>query len=94
MAEYLLILQREAAAILAVAPAPEIPVIVISSGHQTAVEVAAHRALAAASPQGRHLVAAKSGHWIQFDQPEVIVDAVRSLVQEWRARHPLVIEDR
>ena len=79
MAEYLDVLECEAAVIAAAVPPPEIPVIVISGGHQPAAEIAAHQRMAAASPHGRHLVAAKSGHWILFDQPEVIVDAVRSL---------------
>jgi hypothetical protein len=80
MAEYLGVLENETTTIAAAAPPPEIPVIVISGAQQRASEVAAHQRLAAASPRGRHLMAARSGHWIPFDEPEVIVDAVRSLV--------------
>jgi pimeloyl-ACP methyl ester carboxylesterase len=80
MAEYLAVLDNEAAAIAAIAPPATIPVVVISGGHQPASEVAAHQRLAAASPRGRHLIAAKSGHWINFDEPDVIVDAVRTLI--------------
>jgi pimeloyl-ACP methyl ester carboxylesterase len=79
MADYLGVLEAEAATIAAAAPPPEIPVIVISGGHQSAAEIAAHQRLAAASPRGRHVIAAKSGHWIPFDEPEVIVAAVRTL---------------
>jgi pimeloyl-ACP methyl ester carboxylesterase len=79
MGEYLRVLDEEAAAIAAVVTPPEVPVVVISGGHQPASEIAAHRRLAAASPHGRHLIASRSGHWINFDEPEVIVDAVRAL---------------
>jgi len=80
MGDYLRILDEEAADLAAIAPPPDIPVVVISGGHQPPSEIAAHRRLAAASPRGRHVIAAKSGHWINFDQPEVIVDAVRGLI--------------
>ena len=80
MADYLGVLQSEAAAIAAAVPPADIPVVVISGAHQPASEIAAHRRLADASPHGRHLVASKSGHWILLDEPELIVDAVRTLI--------------
>ncbi len=80
MADYLAVLQREAATIVATAPPPEIPVVVISGGHQTEQEIRTHRRLAHESPRGRHTIAANSGHWVPFDEPEIIVAAVRSLV--------------
>jgi pimeloyl-ACP methyl ester carboxylesterase len=80
MAEHLAVLEREGSIIGVASPPPDVPVVVISGGHQPASEIDAHRRLAAASPRGRHLVAAKSGHWILFDEPEIIVDAVRGLI--------------
>ena len=80
MEEYLGVLEREGTSIAAVAPPPEVPVVVISGGHQPPSEVAVHQRLAAASTHGRHVMATKGGHWINFDEPEVIVDAVRSLI--------------
>jgi pimeloyl-ACP methyl ester carboxylesterase len=80
MADHLRVLKAEGTLIGMASPPPEIPVVVISGGHQPASEIAAHRRMAAASPRGRHLVAEKSGHWIMFDEPEVIVDAVRTLI--------------
>ena len=85
MADYLHVLQDEAATIAAAAPPPEIPIVVISGGHQTEQEITAHRRLANASPRGRHLVAARSGHWIAFDEPEVIAGAVRTLIESMRS---------
>jgi len=82
MADHLLVLQREAAAIGAMRPRPDIPVVVITGSHQPPPQVDAHRALAARSSRGRHLVAVKSGHWILFDEPELVVSAVTDLLSE------------
>lgn len=81
MADYLGALEREGAAIAACVPPADVPVVVISSGTQPPDHVAAHAALAARSAAGRHVVASRSGHWILFDEPEVIVQAVRELVE-------------
>jgi pimeloyl-ACP methyl ester carboxylesterase len=59
---------------------PDLPVVVISSGGQPPAQLDAHRAIAAASRAGRHVIAERSAHWVQFDQPELIVEAVRDLV--------------
>jgi pimeloyl-ACP methyl ester carboxylesterase len=80
MGDYLHVLEQEGAAMASLSPPAHLPVVVISSAHQTADELAAHRRLAGASANGRHLVASGSGHWIPFDEPGVIVSAVRSLV--------------
>lgn len=64
-----------------------IPLIVISraardpaSGSATPPEwLAAQDRLVALSMNSRHIAAEKSGHMIQFDQPQVIVDAIRQL---------------
>lgn len=80
MGEYLRVLDDEAATIAAVTTPPAIPVVVISGGHQPPSEIAAHQRLASASPRGGHLIAAGSGHWVNFDEPQVIVDAVRVLI--------------
>jgi pimeloyl-ACP methyl ester carboxylesterase len=80
MAGYLRVLDDEATTLAAIAPPPDIPVTVISGGHQPSSEVAAHQRLAAASREGRHMMATNSGHWVNFDEPGIIVDAVRALV--------------
>jgi pimeloyl-ACP methyl ester carboxylesterase len=80
MAEHLLILERDRTSIAAVQPPREIPVVVISSGDRTPDELDAHRALVDAAAYGRHVVAAQSTHWVQFDQPQLIVEAVKALL--------------
>jgi hypothetical protein len=66
-------------------PPPELPVVVISSGDQPPEQIAAHRMLANSSFVGRHVTAARSGHWVQFDEPELIVSVVRDIVESQRS---------
>jgi pimeloyl-ACP methyl ester carboxylesterase len=85
MADHLAALERDGTAIARIVPPAEIPTIVISSGDQPVERIEAQRALADASQAGRHVVAARSSHWVQFDEPELIVTAVRDLVASSRA---------
>jgi pimeloyl-ACP methyl ester carboxylesterase len=85
MADHLLALERDGATIEAVTPPRWIPIVVISSGDQPAEQLAAHRMLADVSQCGRHLVAARSTHWVQFDEPELIVAVVKELVESRRS---------
>ena len=62
-------------------PPRDIPVVVISSGNQPPKQLAAHRMLVERSAIGRHVVAARSAHWVQFDEPELVVALVRELVE-------------
>lgn len=84
MADHLTALERDGAAIAAIVPPREVPVAVISSGEQPPGHLDAHRALAGASSRGRHVIAARSTHWVQFDEPELIVAVVRDLVESER----------
>jgi pimeloyl-ACP methyl ester carboxylesterase len=81
MADYLLALERDSVSITAIAPPCETPVVVISSRDQPPEWLAAHRRLAEASGDGRHIIAAQSTHWVQFDEPELITAVVKELVE-------------
>ena len=80
MAGYLAALERNGAAIAQIASPPEIPTIVISSGNQPPEHIEMQRMLAAASLGGRHVIAARSSHWVQLDEPELVTAAVQELV--------------
>ena len=84
MANHLGVLEETAAVMREVTSLPDVPLVIISSGDQAPETIAAHRELARLSVQGRHLVAARSGHWIQFDEPELIVETIREIVDHTR----------
>lgn len=87
MADYLLSLERDRASIAAVKPPHEIPVVVISSGDQPPAQLDAHRKLADASARGRHVIARRSAHWVQFDEPDLVVTVIRDLIEQSRGAH-------
>ena len=84
MRAHLSALERDRESIAAVAPPREVPLVVISSAAQTPELLAVHRTLADASLVGRHVVAVRSAHWIQFDEPELVVNAVIELLESTR----------
>jgi pimeloyl-ACP methyl ester carboxylesterase len=45
---------------------------------------ALQRALAALVPGARHIIAADSGHYVQLERPELVVDAIRQVVDAVR----------
>jgi pimeloyl-ACP methyl ester carboxylesterase len=62
-------------------PPLTVPLVVISSGDQPPDVLDLHQALARKSSMGRHVVARRSTHWIPFDEPALIVDAIREVIQ-------------
>jgi pimeloyl-ACP methyl ester carboxylesterase len=80
MADHLAALERDGAVIARIVSPPEIPTIVISSGNQPREHIDMQRTLADASHAGKHIVAARSSHWVQLDEPELVTAAVRELV--------------
>ena len=84
MADHLAALERDGAAIAQVASPPVIPTVVISSGNQPMEHIEMQRRLAQASHSGRHLIAARSSHWVQLDEPELVSAAVQQLVLQLR----------
>ena len=86
MAEYLARLPEACALALDDGALRDLPLAVISAEKSTPAVVDAHRATAALSSQGRHLIAAGSGHWVQLDRPDLVVRAALDVVQQARAK--------
>ena len=84
VADHLRVLREAAGFVASLGSLPDVPLVTISSGTLPPERIEEHRALARLSPGGRHVVAAGSGHWIQFDEPELIVTAIREVVDEVR----------
>jgi len=84
MANHLAALEETAAVVAGVTSLPDVPLVVISGGDQSPETIASHRALARLSSQGCHAVAGNSGHWIQFDEPDLVVTTIRDIVDRTR----------
>src|SRR5512146_347805 len=82
MAAYIGSLPRFAAEVQGCAIPAEVPVTVLSGAHQPEVRLQEHAAIAAHSLLGRHLIAEQSAHWIHLDQPELVLRAVREMM-DW-----------
>jgi len=85
MADHIAALEETAAFVARVTSLPDVPLVIVSSGDQSDETIGRHRALARLSRHSRHVIAAKSGHWIQFDEPDLVVAAIRDIVD--RTRH-------
>jgi pimeloyl-ACP methyl ester carboxylesterase len=82
MANYIRTLPLCAAEVFGCDFPAHIPITVISGAHQPPIRMAEHKAIAAHSVRGCHIIAAKSAHWVHLDQPELIVQAFREMVAE------------
>jgi pimeloyl-ACP methyl ester carboxylesterase len=79
----------------------DIPLIVISAGRPAitaghgiseadaeqfkALAAELHTEMAALSPRGKRVIAEESGHYVPVDQPQVVVDAIREVVEAARS---------
>jgi pimeloyl-ACP methyl ester carboxylesterase len=81
MADHLQLLERPSPLMTDSRPPAQIPITVISSGAQPATHIEAQRILAGTSHHGRHEIATSSTHWVQFDEPDLIVNIVKELVE-------------
>ena len=55
----------------------------VAKGEELRLEM--QKALARLSSRSKHIIAERSGHYIQMDQPEIVVDSVRQVVEATRA---------
>ncbi len=80
MASYLESLPASASQASATGDVPrQIPVTILSASNSTPAQLAERQAIASRSLNGKHIIAAKSGHWIHFDEPELVLQAIREL---------------
>jgi pimeloyl-ACP methyl ester carboxylesterase len=82
--------------IRAAAPFPDIPLTVISAGKAppswlvgddfSQIFQANQQRLAALSPQGKQIIAQQSGHFVQNEEPDLVVQAIREVVVKVRGQ--------
>jgi pimeloyl-ACP methyl ester carboxylesterase len=81
MADYLASLPASSAEAAALGELPpEIPAVIFSAANSTAAQLAERDAMARHSRNGKHIVT-KSGHWIHLDEPELVIAAIREMVE-------------
>jgi pimeloyl-ACP methyl ester carboxylesterase len=72
-------------------PLPDVPLIVITAGRPGESEalnqlwMQLQKDLLAKAPNARQVMAAESSHYVQFDQPDLIVGAIREIVAARRS---------
>jgi len=75
---------RESATVVASTDVYPVPLTVLSAGNATAADRAEHQRLARCSSQGRNEIVMDSGHWIQLDRPEIVIQAISEMVMQSR----------
>jgi pimeloyl-ACP methyl ester carboxylesterase len=79
--EYLELMPKLCATPLDDSALRELPLWVISTGTTPAARLAGHERTAALSAQGRHILAERSGHWVQLDEPGLLLETIREAVE-------------
>ena len=60
------------------------PVVILTARTAPQNRREAHTALASHLPQGQHVIAEKCSHWIMWEQPELVIQAVRKIADSLR----------
>ncbi len=79
-------LPRSAAQVAATGDYRDMPLVVHSASGTSPSRLKDHEGLARLSFQGKHIVASKSGHWIHLDEPDLVVESIREVVESVRRR--------
>jgi pimeloyl-ACP methyl ester carboxylesterase len=66
--------------------APPVPIVILSAATSTAAQLAERDALARRAPHGKHIVV-KGGHWIHLDEPGLVVQAIREIMEPVPVTH-------
>jgi len=80
MAAYFESLPASAAEAALLDPPLNLPITVLSASNVPPEQLEERERLVRRSSRGQHIVAHKSGHWIQLDEPELVVEAVREIL--------------
>lgn len=58
----------------------DLPLIVLTAGNPTPERVAQQEAVARLSTRGEHRVSSNPSHWIQLEEPELVIGAIRDVL--------------
>jgi pimeloyl-ACP methyl ester carboxylesterase len=87
MAEYFEALPATCAEAAALGDFPPIPVSILSAANSKPEHLSERDAIAGRSAHGKHMIVPESGHWIHLDQPQVVIAAIREIVELVRTLH-------
>ena len=85
MAGYLESLPSNALAVSEMGQLPKTPLLILSAANSTPAEIEEREELVRAMPGATHVIAHQSGHWIPFDEPELIVRAIQTVLNQQRS---------
>jgi pimeloyl-ACP methyl ester carboxylesterase len=86
MSAYLESLPLSCAEAAALSNPSHIPITILSAADSPDQQIAEREAMARTSPHGKHVIATKSGHWIHLDEPDLVIQVIREMVELVRAR--------
>ena len=81
-------LPQSAAQVAATGDYGNIPLVVLSANSSSLSQMKEHESLAHLSSRGKHVVASKGGHWIQLDEPDLVIESIREVVESVGRRSP------
>jgi pimeloyl-ACP methyl ester carboxylesterase len=85
LSDHLAHLPESAAEVAACGAVGDVPLVVLTAADPSPARAARQDALACLSTRGRHVIARQGGHWLNLDQPELVVRMIESVVEEVRA---------
>lgn len=80
LAEYLESVPQSAETAISMPLPPRIPLTILSAATATAHEIEERDRWVEQSAHGRHVHVDKAGHWLQFERPDIVIAAIRELV--------------
>lgn len=88
-AAYVSSLPASAAVVASLGGLGSLPLAVLSGSHHPEPRAREQEDLACLSSNSKHIIAAESAHWILLDEPELVAEAVRDVVEAARQRAAL-----
>ncbi|MBI3661740.1 MAG: alpha/beta fold hydrolase [Acidobacteria bacterium] len=86
MAAYVGSLPASAAVVASIGGLGALPLVVLSGSHHPQPRAREQEDLARLSSNSKHIIASESAHWILLDEPELVVEAIREVVEAARGR--------
>lgn len=86
MATYLAALPASAAVVATLGGLDAMPLVVLSGSHHPEERWGEQQDLARLSSNSKHVVARESKHWVHLDEPELVVEAIREVVEAARKK--------